>query len=210
MPSALPALALTPTGGTASGGFGGRSDDRDAGRVTQAVTAADLRGGDPGAAPGAAEGAAAPPQSATAASGAAGSPETPAPVADQVSAQLLRLVSSGSREMVMRLRPPGLGDLTVRVAVSGRDVSAWFDSPQPQVQAAIANGIGQLQTDLGNAGYNLSGAWVGADASNAGQHGAAPPPPLPMPAERTAELPGFAGSGAALPQSSASGVSIYV
>ena len=76
-------------------------------------------------------------------------------VAGQVSGHLLRLVSSGSREMVMRLHPPELGDLTVRIAVSGRDVSAWFESAQAQVQAAVSGGIAQLHADLGNAGYNL-------------------------------------------------------
>ena len=80
----------------------------------------------------------------------------------------------------MRLHPPELGDLTVRVAVSGRDVSAWFTSPQPQVQSAISAAIGQLQTNLGNAGYNLNGAWVGGDASNARQQSTSlPAPPAP-------------------------------
>ena len=96
-------------------------------------------------------------------------PSATSTIADQVAGQLMRLVSSGSREMVMRLHPPELGDLTVRVAVNGRDVTAWFGSPQPQVQTAISEGIGQLQTGLGNAGYNSNGAWVGADASEARQ-----------------------------------------
>jgi hypothetical protein len=97
----------------------------------------------------------------------------------------------------------------VRVAVSGRDVSAWFASPQPQVQSAISAAMGQLQTDLGNAGYNLSGAWVGADASSAQQQGSrllAPPPTLPSVDPSPAVLP--AATTASGPV--ASGLNIYV
>jgi flagellar hook-length control protein FliK len=125
---------------------------------------------------------------------------------DHLTDALVRLVSSGSREMVIRLHPAELGDLTVRVAVNGRDVTAWFASPQPQVQNAINAAIGQLQTGLGNAGYNLNGAWVGADASSAWQQPArdAASPARPS---GIGDLPsaGIAGSSTA-----ASGMSIYV
>jgi flagellar hook-length control protein FliK len=129
-------------------------------------------------------------------------------IADQVTGNLLRLASDGSREMTMRLHPAELGDVTVRVAVSGRDVSAWFASPQPQVQSAISAALGQLQTNLGNAGYNLSGAWVGADASSAQQQGSRLPMPPPLPssaASSPALSPAAAASGAAV-----SGLNIYV
>jgi flagellar hook-length control protein FliK len=97
-------------------------------------------------------------------------------ISDQVAGQLVRMVSSGPQDMVMRLHPPELGDLTVRVAVSGRDVSAWFASPLPHVQSAISTAIGQLQTSLGNAGYNLNGAWVGGGDAGARQQQNAPAP----------------------------------
>lgn len=107
----------------------------------------------------------------------------------------------------MRLRPPELGDVTVRVAVTGRDVSAWFASPQPQVQSAISAAIGQLQTSLGDAGYNLSGAWVGGGAANAQQE--RPSPPIPAAAaaiSASAAVPPMA----AAPRPAASGLNIYV
>ena len=113
-------------------------------------------------------------------------------ISDQVAGHLVRLVSSGSSDMVMRLHPPELGDLTIRVAVSGHDVSAWFTSPQPEVQNAISAAMGQLQTDLGNAGYNLNGAWVGADASGAQQQSAQAPTPLPLRTPSYRGLPCFA------------------
>lgn len=130
-----------------------------------------------------------------------------ATVSDQVAGHVVRLVATGSREMVMRLHPPELGELTVRVAVSGRDVLAWFGSAQPQVQTAIADGIAQLQTGLGNAGYNLSGAWVGADASGARQQGAAL---LPLPATLAASAADPVLPNAAVSQPLASAVNIYV
>jgi flagellar hook-length control protein FliK len=129
-------------------------------------------------------------------------------IADQVAGQLARMVSNGTQEMVMRLHPPELGDLTVRVAVSGRDVSAWFASPQPQVQDAISAAIGQLQANLGNAGYNLNGAWVGGDASDGRQQQAALPRAslaITAPLAASAALPATASSGPA-----SSGLNIYV
>ena len=129
-------------------------------------------------------------------------------IADQVAGQLARMASNGSGEMVMRLHPPELGDLTVRVAVSGRDVAAWFASPQPQVQSAISAAIGQLQTNLGNAGYNLNGAWVGADASSARQqqNSSLPASPAPRaPLVAVAALPAASAS-----RSASSGLNIYV
>jgi flagellar hook-length control protein FliK len=110
--------------------------------------------------------------------------------------------------MVMRLRPPGLGDVTVRVAVNGRDVSAWFASPQPEVQSAISAAIGQLQTTLGDAGYNLNGAWVGADASSARQQGASLPPAPPTRASPAAPAIGLSTTASSRP--AAAGLNIYV
>jgi flagellar hook-length control protein FliK len=126
-----------------------------------------------------------------------------ATISDQVASHVSQLIASGSREMVMRLHPPELGEVTVRVAVNGRDVSAWFGSPQPQVQTAIADGLGQLQAGLDNAGYNLSGAWVGADASGARQQAGA----LPLSA---GAAPVIDTGMSAASRPSASGLNIYV
>jgi hypothetical protein len=88
-------------------------------------------------------------------------------LAEQLTHYVIRSVDSGSQEIVLQLHPPELGELTLRVLVRGREVSAWFGSPQIPVQTAITQAIGQLHADLGNAGYDLTGAWVGADASGA-------------------------------------------
>jgi len=131
-----------------------------------------------------------------------------AEVARQASDQLVRLVASSGREVTVQLHPPELGDLTVRVAVAGRDVSAWFGSPQPLVQQAIGAALGQLQAGLGSAGYTLSHAWVGADASGAGERGRDPAPPQPP---RGVSAVAASGAAGAMPgRANAAGVSIYV
>jgi Flagellar hook-length control protein FliK len=112
-------------------------------------------------------------------------------------------------EVVLYLHPPELGDLTVRVLVSGREVSAWFGTPQVEVQQVISQALGKLHTDLGNAGYTLGSAWVGADPG-AGERGSrAPVPPFAQKPIAGAKPIASAASTAPI-RSSSSGVSVYV
>jgi hypothetical protein len=202
-PSALVAEAQLPVA-LASAGDTTR-DDR--GRLQPFRTAFDGGIAPTAAVAAPAAGAEAPPGAVTTSPAPAPELASPGGVSDQVAAHLVRLVSSGSRDMVMRLRPPELGDVTVRVAVTGRDVSAWFASPQPQVQNAITAAIGQLQTTLGDAGYNLSGAWVGGGAADAQQERSSPPTPA---ASRVLSAAAAIPSGAAAQIPAASGLNIYV
>ncbi len=89
-----------------------------------------------------------------------GLPASIAALMHRISAQF----AAGNCDVVLHLHPAELGDVSVRVTVSGRDVSAWFNSAQPHVEQAIGGSIGHLQSSLASAGYNLSGAWVGGDA----------------------------------------------
>lgn len=132
----------------------------------------------------------------------------PANLPDQLLSGVIGSIQSPGREIVLRLDPPGLGNLTVRVMVSGHEVTAWFATPQVQLQQVIGQAIGQLHTDLSNAGYTLSGAWVGADASNPRDRGAS----LPLPARERSAATGVEPETprAAEIVSSSSGVSIYV
>jgi hypothetical protein len=66
----------------------------------------------------------------------------PADLSAQLFHQVMGSVSNGGQEVVLQLHPPDLGDLTVRVLVHGREVSAWFATPQIQVQQAISQAIG--------------------------------------------------------------------
>ena len=109
---------------------------------------------------------------------------------------------------MLQLHPPELGDLTVRVLVNGRDVSAWFASPQIQVQQAITQAIGQLHTDLGSAGYNLNSVSVGADAWSPRERDNSSP--LPQQQRGAANRSRVEESPGSPTLSATSGVSIYV
>jgi hypothetical protein len=134
---------------------------------------------------------------------------SPSSLSEQLFHHVIGSVDNGGREVVLQLHPPELGDLTVRVLLNGREVSTWFASPQIQVQQAISQAIGQLQTDLRNAGYNLTGAWVGADASSPREWDGRSPMPQPQRGGTANRLsPERAPGSPSL--SAASGVSVYV
>lgn len=93
---------------------------------------------------------------------------TSQPLANALGTQILSMVAAGRNQITVHLSPPDLGALTVHLEVQSRDVSAWFASPQPQVQQAVNDALAQLHGSLSGAGLNLSGAWVGADVSGGG------------------------------------------
>jgi len=136
-----------------------------------------------------------------------GSSSLSAGLADQLSYQLTGLITGGGHEVVLELHPPELGDLTLRILVNGREVSAWFGSPQLQVQQAINQAIGQLQINLGSAGYSLTGAWVGADAWGPTEQDESSTLPQPRAGDNQPSLEQAHGSA---PLSAVSGVSIFV
>jgi hypothetical protein len=77
-----------------------------------------------------------------------------------------------------------------------------------QVQQAISEAIGQLHSDLGNAGYDLTAAWVGADASSPRERNGR----LSLPLQERTSLVGaeLINSAASPARPTSSGVSIYV
>jgi len=130
--------------------------------------------------------------------------------AGQLAEQIIRLAAGNQRDVTLHLRPPDLGDLTVRVQVTGREVAAWFGSPLIQVQQAVSQGMGQLDANLGSAGYTLSGAWVGADASGGSrQDQYVAQQPMPTAAGATAITPATTSGIASSVLPMVSGVSVY-
>ncbi|MDE1967363.1 MAG: flagellar hook-length control protein FliK, partial [Alphaproteobacteria bacterium] len=135
----------------------------------------------------------APPASQTAPTAASGAvngaaPDgTNQPLASALGSQILTMVAAGRNQVTVHLSPPDLGTLTVHVEIQSRDVSAWFASPQPQVQQAVSDALAQLHGSLSGAGLNLSGAWVGADVSGGGN---GRPAATPLPARRGSAVPG--------------------
>jgi hypothetical protein len=137
--------------------------------------------------------------------GTAGAGADAAGLAEQVAHHVVGALGAGQLDVVLRLHPPELGELNVRIQVAGHEVSAWFDSPLPLVQQALSQGMGQLQAGLANAGYNLNAAWVGGDAWTPRGRTA----PL---APRPARIPGVAQTQPAHGTVSpvGAGVSLYV
>jgi len=109
------------------------------------------------------------------------------PLGNALGSQILSMVTAGRNQVTVHISPPDLGSLTVHVEVQSRDVSAWFASPQPQVQQAVSDALAQLHGSLSGAGLNLSGAWVGADVSGGGN---GRPAAAPLPVRRAAAAPG--------------------
>lgn len=146
---------------------------------------------------------------------AAGKADNAAPAAEaapldlttQLSDRIAAAVASGRHDLVLRLHPPELGEVGVRLVVTGRAVSAWFDSPQPRVEQAIGQSLGELRADLATAGYDLSGAWVGGEAWTPRERSAGPLPPRPG---RDGGAPAPQEQGAAPAARMGIGMSIYV
>jgi len=133
-----------------------------------------------------------------------GADGTSQPLANALGSQVLAMLAAGRSQVTVHLSPPGLGALTVRVEVQSRDVSAWFASPQPQVQQAVSDALALLHGALGGAGLNLSGAWVGADVSGGNGRPAATPVPV-----RRAPAVAVAADSAAPGATPAEGLSVY-
>lgn len=130
---------------------------------------------------------------------------TSQPLANALGSQVLAMVATGRSQVTVHLSPPDLGTLTVHVEVQSRDVSAWFTSPQPQVQQAVSEALAQLHGALGGAGLNLAGAWVGADVSGGNGRPTAAPVPLRRAVPAAAAVAEPAGRATASPE----GLSVY-
>lgn len=127
-----------------------------------------------------------------------------------IAAHVAAMAASGHQETTLQLQPPQLGELTVRVAVQGRDVSTWFSAPQPQVQLAVTQALDQLRSGLSDAGFNLAGAWVGSDGSAMPQRAFEQPLPSARRGGFTSVAAPAAPADAADPARAAAGVSVYV
>lgn len=133
----------------------------------------------------------------------------PGAFATAVAQRVIGMIANGHQEATLQLQPPQLGDLTVRVSVQGHDVSTWFSAPQAPVQLAVSQALDQLRADLAGAGFNLAGAWVGADASTMqrGAYDSDAPPSRRGSYGSPALAPAAIDKADAAP---ASGVSVYV
>ncbi|MGH7716300.1 MAG: flagellar hook-length control protein FliK, partial [Vulcanimicrobiaceae bacterium] len=127
------------------------------------------------------------------------------PLGNALGSQVLAMIAAGRNQVTVHLNPPNLGTLTVHVEVQSHDVSAWFASPQPQVQQAVGDALAQLNGALSGAGLNLVGAWVGADVSG----GNGRPAATPLPLRRAAPVATVAAEPVGGGVTPAEGLSVY-
>ena len=91
--------------------------------------------------------------------------DVPAQIVRQ--ARLIRVAEN--TEMVIKLNPEHLGQLTLRVSVSSSGaVNASFHSDNAQVRTIIENSLVQLRHDLNNAGLKVENVQVYAGLSDGG------------------------------------------
>ena len=98
----------------------------------------------------------------------------PAPQEDfDVPAQIVRqarlIRTATNTEMVIKLNPEHLGELTLRVSVSSSGaVNASFHSDNAQVRTIIENSLVQLRQELNNAGLKVDNVEVSANLNDGG------------------------------------------
>ena len=103
-------------------------------------------------------------------------PDAPPPMPQEdfdVPAQIVRqarlIRTAENSEMVIKLNPEHLGELTLRVSVSSNGaVNASFHSDNAQVRTIIENSLVQLRQELNNAGLKVENVQVYAGLSDGG------------------------------------------
>lgn len=95
--------------------------------------------------------------------------------AESLSQQVVWMTGKDAEVAELRLNPPELGPVQVRITVSGDEASAVFVSPVSEVRAAISDSLDRLRESLAGAGISLGEASVSAesfqDRSSQGQEG---------------------------------------
>lgn len=86
-------------------------------------------------------------------------------VVDQIVEQTKIITIAQNTEMVMKLKPEHLGELTLKVAIENGVVNASFHSNNPEVRSLIEASLPQLKQDLANTGLKVDNVSVYAGLS---------------------------------------------
>ena len=182
VPAALPAPAGTATGAPASpttttgvvpqAGSGQDAPPAAAPREPAPAAAAPATSAAP--APGVALGQAAPaPLHTTAPGGTAHGAHgltTAHELAHELGTRVHMAVREGGRELLVNLRPPDLGQLTIRVTMTDGVLHAQIMADRPEAARMLQQSLSQLDTALTDLGYSLDGldvSYGGQDARDA-------------------------------------------
>ncbi|SHI67518.1 flagellar hook-length control protein FliK [Propionispora hippei] len=80
-------------------------------------------------------------------------------------AKLIKTPYNDASEMVIKLKPEHLGELTLRVAVEHGEVTASFHTNNPEVRGIIENSLPQLKQDMASQGIKVDNVGVYAGLS---------------------------------------------
>ena len=84
--------------------------------------------------------------------------------ADAFSQQIVWMADKDAQIAELRLNPPELGPVEVRLMLSGDEASAQFVSPHAEVRSAIESSLVRLRESLAEAGIELGEASVSAES----------------------------------------------
>ena len=97
-------------------------------------------------------------------------PATP----DGMAASIVAMYRSGQSSLVLRLDPPGLGTVSVHVALAGNaNVNVLFVPAVPQTAHLLQTGLGDLRQAMAASGLILGQAQIGGGASGGAGGGGA-------------------------------------
>ena len=86
-------------------------------------------------------------------------------VVDQIVEQTKIITTAQNTEMVMKLKPEHLGELTLKVAIENGVVNASFHSNNPEVRSLIEASLPQLKLELASTGLKVDNVSVYAGLS---------------------------------------------
>ncbi|MDR7865459.1 MAG: flagellar hook-length control protein FliK [Sporomusaceae bacterium] len=128
------------------------------------------------------------------------SAQDPYNVAGQIVDNARLITRAENSEMVIRLKPEHLGELTLKIVVDSGVVSATFHAKNAEVRAAIEASLPQLRHDMANQGLKVDnvGVYTGLDQFFANDQRHAPQQQMPQTARRPSEDAVFADTAAAV------------
>ncbi len=142
-------------------------------------------------------------------------PQDPHNVAGQIVDNARLITRAESSEMVIKLKPEHLGELTLKIVVDSGVVSATFHTKNAEVRAAIEASLPQLRQDMADQGLKVDnvGVYTSLDHFFANDQRHAPQQQqMPQPARRPSGDEVFADTAAAVTalgvQSAAGGTGI--
>lgn len=86
--------------------------------------------------------------------------------------QIKSMIDSGNLRAELQMTPPDLGELRIKIELSGTEARVWVHSASADARAALEQAIPRLQNLLDSGGLNLSQANVSDGKSQHGHHNA--------------------------------------